>query len=59
MGRVGVKGAHVTQKLLAGVLQALGVLAIAAGVGVVTLWGGIVALGIGMVVFGIALERDS
>ena len=44
--------------IIATALQASGVVAIAAGVGFVSLWGGIITLGAGLVLFGIAVERS-
>lgn len=38
-------------------LQALGVVSIAGGVAMVSLWGGAITLGAGMLAFGVALER--
>lgn len=39
-------------------LQALGVVSIAGGIAMVSLWGGAIALGVGMLAFGVALERS-
>jgi hypothetical protein len=43
---------------LASILEVLGLLALAAGVGLVALWAGIATLGAVLVVIGIALERS-
>jgi hypothetical protein len=44
-------------RIVASLLEALGVLAVAGGVGFLAVWAGIVTLGAGLVLFGIALER--
>ena len=43
--------------IIATVLQAVGVLTVAAGVGFVSFWGGLVTFGVGLVLFGVAVER--
>lgn len=42
---------------VAGALQILGILIVAAGVAIVAVWAGLVALGAGLVLLGVAVER--
>jgi hypothetical protein len=44
-------------RVIATILQAAGVLTVAAGFGFLWVWAGLMALGVGMAMFGIALER--
>lgn len=46
------------RRVVASTIQAAGLLTIAAGIGLVSLWGGIVAAGLGAVIYGVALERS-
>lgn len=45
------------KSIIVATLQAMGVISIAGGVAMVTLWAGAVVLGVGMVAFGVAIER--
>ena len=42
---------------VAGALQILGILIVAAGVAIVAVWAGLVVLGAGLVLLGVAVER--
>lgn len=47
------------RSIVATILQASGILSVAAGIGFFSLRDGLIALGVGTLAFGIAVERDA
>lgn len=45
--------------VIATILEALGLLAVAGGVALVSIWAGVIVFGAGLVLFGVAMERGA